>query len=1587
VTRADLLRDAGAILPGKATKDRSVDTITARAYTHPALDDRVVVRLVPETLGEAEDLSMEFLGFAAQGRPVAVGNGRRRALGFPAWALVNDPANGRHALALVKDMARLARMARSRPGAAKEDYDALATRLGSAAPHFLPTFWEQAGRAYLAAENAKMAGTCFAAARGAEQVHGLVVDEERLREVHLEFALAGALTAKAVTEYSRQVVARRPAGEAYELVRTIATRRVAGGLPPYVGLADDLKRLARTAGLDPAAEAESVLADLLTYPAVARSHEGFWKSYRPALVRLARRDPTVRGRLLAMLPDPPGWNADMTDDWLALLDDAGATDALRAPDKAPPEAAPAGGVVGWVQRLLDFRHRGWRHTSRSPRLLWMLADLVEPIRSELAAQDTVLRLSGRRQHAQPDLDVLDLCLAARVPVVCGDPDNPGSVHIDIGHWAGKPDETMRDLRAVAADPRFLPALVKGLRDYLGARSDHSSHLRRQAMARNPAWRLNPEGLRTAATTWLTDLAESLDAEPTVLTLAEALDSVAPLWAPDGVALAPAVFTGLAEVDVHASLARSLRGGLPAELCWPAYERVRDEFAVHEMSESWPNLVLSDPQHAYAVGPDGVVAEHALRIPSDRSPYTIRTSFVDDQFWVSWGNGGYWSGRPTEIVELRGWRWFGGWDASASLALPDGGRTTGHRPWRVGDTEIPSTTHIASDGVSYGRLEYVRDAPDENSKLRWRQYDPATGQAGPAGRPAFFEEALADGDVAQYRWWVLLPAPESLATSPLGWRDGLVGWRVVRHRDGSYTGTGIDGRTVTWRPTDPAGQTVLAGALRLPGDDRPRPVTFSPTAGHGSAEMTVWDTDGRQPVTRQEIGRRLPPPTFWHALRPRDPRGSEALRAVDAAIAARLLEPCASAASDDLETVAGEAVAAVLADITDTVLAEAVARAVVHAEKVRRVQIELRELLNGDPAAPREAESPIEVSDQALEDALSGLLDRYGLFAHFGPPTTANADQIMAVSAILAGTAAEDEVPLTTPLWHQVLPWPGAVVLRAASALTDDGSRSTLRALLRLLGRLGLAGTDARARVVEVVRADGERIGETVLRSATSVLILGGNRLEYDGSQQVWVGRGLEFSPTGEFDLSADLRLRAATRLAGWGDPVRLAAGADLLERGPAPWRAERVDELVAATGMTRAEAALLLAGLPAIHGWQANFLTTEQRTLLGLKVTEARTARDALRDIPSHLRLALLDAAMPADPADLWSRGPDVAGLARRWTEHFGRTVEIPDALLTEASRMLPVRNAGDVLRTLAAPRPGDWLHTDGRYVDQRTPMVHESGQAFSGTHVETVAVALPWLAYRLPAGDPIRAQLPVCYDLVRQRLRNPELATGYGYHDKSNVPEGLTALTVEPAHGDSVACQVRPARLSGPDDPALAFIDSGTRICLRLLLSDYFANTMAALTTDPTPAGRYPHDPSLSEPGIVEAVMAAHGLPAEAAAYYLQLLALPDPTDKHVLEWNAWRAPTLRAAREALLGTDLVVEAKRERAGRTLFLPGGWLALKAPNLPVEAWKDGFRYGVRGGRPSGRVLVLTPVDNLFRVAWARVTAGDRPRYQSLSEAR
>ena len=187
-----MITDSRAAELGGVSPTAVPDTVAlqARRYVHPQFEGRTVVRLARENLAEVEDLSLGVLGFTPDGA-AGVGHVRNRAIGFPAWPIITDPPNARHALNLVGDLNRAAKLARSKAGPAKELLDELAGRLGNSAPHFLPTFLEEGARIFLRNHNHTYAMQFFNKAREAERVHGLAIDEERHRQVLLEFALAG----------------------------------------------------------------------------------------------------------------------------------------------------------------------------------------------------------------------------------------------------------------------------------------------------------------------------------------------------------------------------------------------------------------------------------------------------------------------------------------------------------------------------------------------------------------------------------------------------------------------------------------------------------------------------------------------------------------------------------------------------------------------------------------------------------------------------------------------------------------------------------------------------------------------------------------------------------------------------------------------------------------------------------------------------------------------------------------------------------------------------------------------------------------------------------------------------------------------------------------------------------------------------------------------------------------------------------------------------------------------------------------------------------------------------------------------------
>ncbi|GAA2725050.1 DNA-binding protein [Actinocorallia aurantiaca] len=1526
---ASELLAAGAVLPlGTEGAGEQAVPLAARTYRHPALDDRAVVRLAPVELGAGEDQAAGFLGLERLGEPEVVGLGQRAALGFPEWVLVHRPEDGHHALAIVPELERIAERVKVKPKAALDAFNELAGRLASSVPHLLPTFYERAARTFLEAGNAVYAAQMFNRARDAEAEHALPVDEERLDAVFLEFTLAGALPVKAISGYAKGLAVRVPAEEALRRFTRLCVRRTANGLPPSAQTAAELRRLAKAAGEDVQSVEHAYLTELFALPATKRAAMGWWKAHRSALASLAGRRPEVLGILLNMMPVPE--DQGIPDLWLEILEAAGAFTVLCDPDGAPEEARPEDGSVGWLNRFLDLWSTKWYR----PRPLALLP-LVERMGDRLRAELTASGESFKTPHL---LDLLDLMLALDIPV-----DDPGEfTRRDLDDWART--EGRRDLLALAADPRFREDFHR-----------HADHLREDEVGRQALRTLlDTPGGRPLLADWVAEVARrttatGLPAMPGVLKRLG--------WLPSEVlALAGDAARAMAAAGLTPSLRRTLRAGLFDELGWPAWEEAVAALSPPEkadkvlVADAWPHLIVADRTQARVIGAEGAVLTHDLRIPDRDLRSHPGFHYVDGELlvhWESWQAGGafigYWHADPDRHQPMEGdcspardMSWTSGID-KVGLPMRGGGRAIGAGVLRRGDTVLPERRQIITDGTSYWVW-----AVKEGRGLCWQEYDPVSGEPGREGMPGFFADAARDLPDGRFSTGWLLPAPGTAAT-PVGTPvDGLLGWRVVQLPDRSYRCEDLAGNTVT----APKGGPPFS-ALFLPGDDRPRAVV-------SRGRLELIDPDGvvtssaavsRAPGAFAEGTVLLPPLRYWHCLSPRDPRGSAALRGITTETVSALLK----AAMDDEDL--SQAVRRLLPDLTHEALIAGVAGVVRYAATQQRSLDATAERLEQALAEESARKKPDDPSDELLKKALDGLILRRHFVA--GDRSPALFTRLRAMARATTDKSSDPAGrPLLdldgTPLPESDLPLDdlldgyAAVAYRAVSPFGDPKDREVLRALLTVLGEAGPA-------------ADGEQ-------------------------------------------------------------PARWRrAEAEAAARGPAPWFPGAAEEFSRLTGATPTTAGLLLAGLPVIDRWHPGFPQPELQAALGVKAATAEWAGDRLFKLDPRILRAVLGALLPADPARLWTDGPDVAAAAEVWNAEVGRKTAVSEAFLLEATKA--VRTGWDAvhaLRALLDPATDPALSQDFTWIMLRRRIAPGTGRdiCFTTDTLSGAVAMASWLAHRLPAGDPLRERLPAGLAAVRDRLAHPGLMLplrelvdlerfGRAAGAPTETGEGFEryGAVVMPGGNGAVQPGIRTALLDeAGSDPYLAVLRSHStglppiERALRTAMDARFAALLAD-PGDPVAGERgadgtwWPQDPSRSVPGFVAEVSERYGLGADAAAVYLMLLVMPDPTDGNTARWAGWKPARLKAARAELAATDLVVEARRARAGRSLFLPGGWTDLRVPHLPLEEWKLPL-YGMAGDAERPDVIVpLEPVADLYRRAWQRILDGDEPRFTDLEVRR
>ncbi|WP_182866451.1 DNA-binding protein [Stieleria mannarensis] len=454
-------------------------------------------------------------------------------------------------------------------------------------------------------------------------------------------------------------------------------------------------------------------------------------------------------------------------------------------------------------------------------------------------------------------------------------------------------------------------------------------------------------------------------------------------------------------------------------------------------------------------------------------------------------------------------------------------------------------------------------------------------------------------------------------------------------------------------------------------------------------------------------------------------------------------------------------------------------------------------------------------------------------------------------------------------------------------------------------------------------------------------------------------------------------------------------------------------------------------------------LTKELRSHYGWKLNEIKQAIAGLDG--EGLPMSLLSAGLLDDPAGAIGSGKNEAftRMVQAWKKRRESTVTLPPqaaAPLEHVGFGYPPLDRKAFLQLLSDPKDsGIWAKrkTTFQYATQSNRyQQHILDAVYTPEPPLDLKKVLPqlfdavgWVNYATPFGDPARRKIPALIQAAREWLDAPETTLPFGATQTTRDWYGENKIDVE-ATVDQFSKVIAPcerkkqghyefdsglivgaiyppvcrlhfrtSKLLGSDDLAMLaaagkmtfhYEGDGSEILefARFVLemrSDIADELIAWNQGDALPDGTWEQAPLVSVPDLVARVAKDQGISDAAACLYLQILALPDPTAKNVQAWNGWKPAEYKKIAAELVEKKLVVSAKRGRAGRDIFLPGGWEPLKLPNLPVETWKLSM-YGhdgtgrLRGG--TAALLVCTrPVASQFRFAYDRVTSGDAPRYE------
>lgn len=1528
-----------------------------------------VVRLIPETLLAAETFIMGRLGLEPQPQPRQVGRSRPRAIGFPAWSIMTDPDNAEHALNLVADIEWAKKVAKSQDQKVWDRFQELAQMLSTAAPHFVPTLLEELARIFDDSGSPKLAVRAFGKAREFERTYNLPVDLDRHRHALTEFARRGLISAKEmgfeVTSCMRRI---SDPEAAYQYFLGLITDQVSAGSAPYAGLPRDFLRVAKPTGRTPQQAGKELLDSISELSGMRRVPVGFVKALDKHMPGLLDHRPDAVMQLISTPPtDYYPWSGNhKLEDWTTVFITIGGPNILKE--------NPAH-FRRWFLTVLDT-------LVGRPDYSPSLVDLI------VSNSETISGIELDETHLGLPLELIEALIVAgaqwHLDNVSYEENNQLESFLDrIQYYR---DHRHKNLTHCLENPQIKTYILCGwtlerFMEHGDAVAQVNDILLYEELLHDECRHLRAAPLPTIDR-FITSLTRAVKAKLPLGNLERLVEK--------------------ANVDAATVLATNLAHGLITELTWPELERyihaMRDELSPErgigprlQITESYPGVVAFCGTKVVAVAGDTTLLNTRMR--TKHTPFDmISVPDVDGTRVLALGYSGgnkisaTWNDGEDASLLLSGqsYSYSVFWPRHSSLAIPDG-RLVGDIILRATSREL-NRIDDAVYGDNAGNMWYR--GGDYSHGYEWRVYDPATDTHTRDQQPQrVVDLAEAAGIIIDWSRTTFLPAPvdndaaraKIIPTTDTGEFCCVVGYTKDENRDYALV-TGDGTRYLHDMPV--YGVTTFGGVTCLVGVEESGTVLYLPGVSVDYGTLATTRDDRGEPHWMYQL-----PWVAWGNLTLRDEEASRRLRAiqpVDVAPLLAALKPDSGKRSTTTRNqgrdTSGERVYSALSPNCQSGSAAMQAAADLLGTDDRELCVSVVQLALSVRASVRKLTN---VCNRArVQHKRETIAARNSAATQETPaPNAAHADRparsayavvakVQQLQEVIDGKRDASHIDKDDSWgWLSFAGQEKALVSWAMGLLTPPAARMEAAALLRKLADAKIDNHTWRQVLIDwycMSKKLGEvHTGLLFADADTQAIVLDTLYDVKRGIKHRLLVAGDKFPETvcdasalGAAKTAHDLGVEpgmSAKEMRVWADKLERMGDID-----PGEWLSRMrplIDALTARTFLTETAAIMLLAG---------GFGTL----------------------LPRELAIA---AFRRAGGDDLRAAEEERAKTIRRKLKLTRKSVLAATALLARVDPM-----SRELLATAA--------------FDNNTTLVDAFVASFPACELAIPDQLMEkYLAGQWAASD---EKNHILFQLLRPLKPNPKF---FGWNGGITTSIALDLATNLPAQGfadDEEARKVcsflahqltmlktaRDMNFSG-NHTSLPLAGDINHIkdshywshnfdAFRGLSEGHFDKIIADLgdETKSRPVGCY-RDPRVSASAVVAEVCQELGLSELAAVYFLQLLALVDPTDTNVKTWNGWKKKQLDEARAELVAHELVVEGKRTGAGRTVFLPGAWWEAQSGSMPVEAWKSNFyliRYRewcestVRWCPPT------QPFDQLFQTVWGRWLSGDRPSFDTLT---